>query len=63
MRGGPLQVSPSSLQVGSWNVEGLSEDKLLVLQEHMDMHGIDIICLQETHRALSGYSITGLASF
>ena len=48
MHGGPLHVSPSSLHIGSWNVEGLSDDKILVLQEYMDMHGIDIICLQET---------------
>ena len=58
MRGGPLHVSPSSLHIGTWNVEGLSDDKILALQEYIAVHGIHIICMQEVRKPLSDHIIT-----
>ena len=48
----------SNLIAVSWNVEGLTEDKLLTLQTYMHKYNIDLICLQESHRPKSDYYVT-----
>ena len=58
VREGNAKPSPERLVVGAWNVEGLSEEKVITLQMYMDMYGIHILCLQEVRRPLSDYSIT-----
>ena len=47
----------------SWNVEGLTEDKLLTLQTYMLKYNIDLICLQESHRTKSDYYVTDAGCF
>ena len=58
VRGGRLQVSSRQLTIGTWNVEGLSDSKLILLQVYMDYYGISILCLQEVRKSLSDYRIT-----
>ena len=53
-----MQLSPDSLNLGTWNVEGLSDDKIISLQRMMRSLNIHILCIQETHKPLSGYYIT-----
>lgn len=57
-RGGRLRPAGEGLAIASWNVEGLTEAKLIALQHTMLQRSIDIICMQETHRAKSDYYIT-----
>ena len=40
----------SQLQIGTWNVEGLTDLKLAHLQYVMERDGIDLLCLQETRK-------------
>ena len=49
-------VGPRSLEMinlGSWNVRGLTELKLFELVLHMEKYSIDILCIQETWVAKS----------
>ena len=48
--GGNLHVNTGGLILGSWNIEGLTDTKVVELQQYMVFCGIDILCLQETHR-------------
>eukprot|EP00959_Pyramimonas_sp_CCMP1952_P015781 333843-Pyramimonas_sp.AAC.2 len=57
-RGGRLSVASAGLQLGTWNVEGFTEAKLVELQMHMKSYGIDLLCLQETHKPKSEYTVT-----
>ena len=50
-----MKPSSSSLQIASWNIESLTEEKLVAIQRTMEELKIDIICLQEIHKTLSGY--------
>ena len=58
VRGGALKPSPKQLCIGTWNVEGLSDAKLVTLETYMHDYGIHILCLQEVRKPLSDYSIT-----
>ena len=58
IRDGRLQAWGEGLNVGTWNVEGLTDSKLISLQKCMDLYGIHVLCLQEIRRPLSDYSIT-----
>ena len=58
VRGGDLKTSSVQLCVGTWNVEGLTDEKVLLLQVYMEEHGIHLLCLQEVRKPLSDYSIT-----
>ena len=55
MREGPLQVSSRQLVIGTWNVEGLTDEKIISLRLHMRKMKIDILCIQETHKSGSDY--------
>ena len=57
-RGGNLKVSGGQFRITTWNVEGLTQSKIMELQWHMQQQAIDIICLQETHREDSDVQIT-----
>ena len=35
--------------MGTWNVEGLTDAKVVELQHYMMDIGLDVLCLQETH--------------
>ena len=54
-RGGKLLPSQPDLGAISWNVEGLTEEKLEVLQIYMGYMNIGITALQETHSCNSDY--------
>ena len=57
-RGGRLRVASRNLVVGTWNVEGLTDAKIVELQLYMQKLGIGILCLQETHRTESTHEVT-----
>ena len=44
--------------LASWNIEGLTESKLMEVQCTMHDRGIGVMCIQETHRANSYHFIT-----
>ena len=44
--------------VAFWNVEGLSDAKIVQLQRVMVSRDIKVLCLQETHVAKSEYRVT-----
>ena len=58
LRQGDMKISSKQLRIASWNVEGLSDVKIEILQRIMRIRDIDIICLQETHRSLSDVVVT-----
>ena len=58
LRGGHLRPAQGQMTVASWNVEGLTEAKLVELQVFMAKHDVSILCLQETHKSLSDYYVT-----
>ena len=53
-----LQLAPDDLHCGTWNVEGLTDVKLICLQQTMKAKGLHFLCIQETRRSLSDYFIT-----
>ena len=55
IRQGLLRPTFKQLQIGTWNVEGLTDTKLITLQHYMKVYDIHILCLQETHKPLSDY--------
>ncbi|CAE8714752.1 unnamed protein product [Polarella glacialis] len=57
-RDGRLRVPASDLTLATWNMEGLTEAKIIELQIHMQRFGIGILCLHETHRTQSAYYVT-----
>ena len=57
-RDGRLQPSSASIKISSWNIEGLTDSKIIELQNVMMQGNIGIICLQETHKSQSEYWIT-----
>lgn len=46
------------MRVVSWNIEGLTDAKLVTLQRYMVQYRISILCVQETHKAESAYFTT-----
>ena len=57
-RGGKSIISARNCVLGTWNVEGLTDSKVVELQNYMGNFGIGILCLQETHSAESVYETT-----
>ena len=57
-RGGDLRVASTHLNIVTWNVEGFSDAKLITIQQRTIEFNVDIVCLQETHRAMSEYFVT-----
>ena len=53
-----VRITEEKLAIGTWNVEGLTDLKIIELERHMNETGISILCLQETHRAKSDNFIT-----
>ena len=58
LRGGSVRNITQECCIASWNVEGLTEEKLVTLQVMMAELHVDILCLQEVHRTKSDYFIT-----
>lgn len=58
VRGGKLVVSDLSTMVATWNVEGLTEEKIITIQNFMAERRIAVICLQETHKPRSDVFVT-----
>ena len=54
-RGGRLRVAPRTWNIATWNVERLTDAKLIQLQSIMYKRGIGVLCMQETHKNLSEY--------
>ena len=46
------------MRVGTWNVEGLTDAKLVTLRTYMQSLNIDILCIQETHTPKSNVYTT-----
>ena len=53
-----MKTSTVQLCVGTWNIEGLTDEKVVLLQVYMEQYGIHVLCLQEVRKPLSDYSIT-----
>ena len=49
-RGGLLRVAEGRLEIGTWNIEGLTDVKLIELQEHMLNMQLDVLCLTEVRK-------------
>ena len=47
--GGHLRATSRDMRIGIWNVEGLTDAKVLELQHYMMDIGLDVLCLQKTH--------------
>ena len=56
-RGGDLKPTGGDLRIATWNVEGLTDAKLVQLRGIMEDRGIDILCMQETHVGKSEYIV------
>ena len=50
IQGNNARPCKTNLNVATWNIEGLTDEKLVELQEYMFREQIDIICLQELHK-------------
>ena len=48
----------NSFSACTWNVEGLTEVKLLQVCSYMEKNGIDVCCIQETRKSKSEYYFT-----
>ena len=57
-RSGRIRPSSVHMSLATWNVEGLTDFKIIELQLLMDQLGIGILCLQETHKTQSAYYVT-----
>ena len=44
-----------TLSAGTWNVKGLTEEKIYIICAYMYKYGLDFICLQETHAPKADY--------
>ena len=53
-----LRPAREDLVAVSWNVEGLTLEKLETLQYYMAQAGVDLLCMQETHTCKSDYYIS-----
>ena len=53
-----IKTCANKLVLASWNVEGLTDAKIISLQQTMIQQSIDILAIQETHRRLSDYWVT-----
>ena len=55
VRRGRLKPSEKDQQFVSWNIEGLTEAKIVALQQFMKNNRVGIIGMQETHKLMSDY--------
>ena len=62
VRGGRLHPAKGEITIASWNVEGLTEEKLITIERYMYLYDIGILCIQETHRPHSDYWLTDAGS-
>ena len=53
-----MRIAPKGWRVATWNVEGLTDVKLVQLQTVMERRNIGVLCVQETHRRNSDYFCT-----
>ena len=58
LRGGDLKISTAQSCVGTWNVEGLTDEKIVLLQMYLEEYGIHLLRLREVRKPLRDYSIT-----
>ena len=56
-RGGKLHTATGEVTLATWNVEGLTDQKLVELRLHMKETEIGVLCLQETHKPRSDYLV------
>ena len=52
------QTTNGIIGLGTWNIEGYTEAKRIAIQCTMYSLGLQILCIQETHRACSDYFIS-----
>ena len=45
----PLILHSSGINIATWNIEGMSDDKLICLTRIMRQYSIHILCITETH--------------
>ena len=57
-RGGLLRVVEGRLEIGTWNIEGHTDVKLIELQEYMLNMQLDLLCLTEIRKAGAGSYVT-----
>ena len=53
VREGQLRVEQGVVLISTWNIEGITDAKLVTLQKYIMDYNIDILCIQETHLPLS----------
>ena len=53
-----LRWNSNRICIGTWNVEGLTEVKLFEIRTYMNLHGVDVFCIQETRQSGSDYYVT-----
>ena len=54
----PFATLKREVQVSTWNIEGLTEEKIISLTRIMSESRISITCIQETHNFLPDYFLT-----
>ena len=58
IRGDNLLLCVGRCRIGTWNVEGLTDSKIIELQMLMEERDIGVLCIQETHRSGADYFLT-----
>ena len=59
---GPLLPNQNLQHCVTWNIDGYTEDKLIVLEMIMQNYNIDILCIQETYVTANDHFITDASS-
>ncbi len=62
LRGGTVMCI-GVCEIGTWNVEGATDSKIVELQNIMEERGLGILCLQETHRPAADYFLIDAGYF
>ena len=55
---GDIGSDTNNIKALTWNVEGLTDVKLIQICTYMDRHQIDVCCIQETRKSKSEYYFT-----
>ena len=58
VRNGRLRPAARELLTASWNIEGLTDEKVVAIQRYMAQSGVGVMCIQETHRLKSDNYVT-----
>ena len=58
LRGGQMENMDQNCCIGTWNIEGYTEEKLISLQVMMLSHQLSVLCLQEVKRCKSEHFIS-----